>query len=425
MAQKCVFAFLALWAQFVAAQEFHVLRGHGGPVMGLAEQNGRIASASFDNRVLLWIDGVPHERAEHDAAANTVAFRADGVLVSGGDDFVLRQGTSERSGIIWTHKGKVMNVAISSTGQIASASWDGTIGLSKTEGHRFLTGHSNAVNDVAFSSDGKRLWSVSADGTLREWDAETGEQRRLVLNHGFGINRIVVAGDDSWIAYGAVDGSTRIIDTITGKKIADFTLDRRPILAMALSSDGRSLAVGDGEGYIIIVDTVDLKITHDFRATERGPVWALVFSGNGQNIYAGGLDEKIYSWPIDALDEYEPMKVARQDFLQAPETMSNGERQFKRKCSICHNLRDDSKRRAGPHLGGLFGRKAGTVSNYHYSEAVAGSGIIWDDTTIDALFDVGPDKYIAGTKMPVQRIARPKDRADLISYLKQATGKVQ
>jgi cytochrome c len=394
--------------------------------MGLAERNGRIASASFDNRVLLWIDGAPHERAEHDAAANTVAFLDNDLMVSGGDDFAVRQGKSQSSRVLWTHKGKVMNIAVSRSGRIASASWDGTIGLAtKAEDYRFLEGHSNAVNDVAFSSDGKRLWSVSADGTLREWDVDTVEQHRLVLNHGFGINRIVVAQDDSWIAYGAVDGSTRIIDTITGERVADFTLDRRPILALALSSDGRHLAVGDGEGYIMIVDMVDLKITHDFRATARGPVWALVFSGNGQNIYAGGLDEKIYSWPIEALDEYEPMKVARQDFLQDPETMSNGERQFKRKCSICHSLSDDSKRRAGPHLGGLFGRKAGTVSNYHYSEAVAGSGIIWNDVTIDALFDVGPDKYIAGTKMPVQRIARPADRADLISYLKQATGKRQ
>ena len=37
--------------------------------------------------------------------------------------------------------------------------------------------------------------------------------------------------------------------------------------------------------------------------------------------------------------------------------------------------------------------------------------------TIDALFDQGPDVYIRGTKMPVQRITRPGDRADLIEYL--------
>jgi cytochrome c len=108
-------------------------------------------------------------------------------------------------------------------------------------------------------------------------------------------------------------------------------------------------------------------------------------------------------------------------FLQAPETMPNGERQFMRKCSVCHDLVATEQRRAGPHLAGLFGRPAGSLPGYRYSDTLAQSDIIWGAETIDALFDLGPDHYIPGSKMPMQRITAPTDRQDLIDYLKTAT----
>ncbi|MEX0309299.1 MAG: cytochrome c family protein, partial [Tateyamaria sp.] len=58
---------------------------------------------------------------------------------------------------------------------------------------------------------------------------------------------------------------------------------------------------------------------------------------------------------------------------------------------------------------------------YRYSPTLDGSDIIWDDATIDALFEEGPDHYIPGSKMPMQVIAAPQDRADLIAFLRTAT----
>jgi cytochrome c len=101
--------------------------------------------------------------------------------------------------------------------------------------------------------------------------------------------------------------------------------------------------------------------------------------------------------------------------------MPNGERQFMRKCSICHTLTPGSARRAGPSLYDLFGRRAGTVEDYTYSDALNGSDISWDEDTIDALFDIGPEHYIPGTKMPMQRITGAQDRADLVTYLRETT----
>ena len=401
------------------AQDFFTLKGHGGPIMGIAvAPDGQIATASFDNSVGVWSALTPEWQDGHEAAVNAVVFSGDRVI-SAGDDFTIRRWPG--GDVVGRHKGKVMGLA-TAPGVVASASWDGSIGLWPLDGTepRILKGHTSGVNAVSFSADHSRLYSASSDGTLRVWDVETGGEKQQLLRHGFGINRLVLNAQQGWIAYGAVDGVTRVIDAESGEHITDFTLERRPILALALSPDGGMLAVGDGEGYIMIIDTQTWRINRDFRATLRGPVWALAFSANGQNIHAGGLDDAMYSWPIAMLSEHVQMTATERSYLRDPDAMSNGERQFQRKCSICHTLTESSARRAGPTLYKLFGRPAGMIPDYRYSETLGGSDIIWDEKSINALFDLGPDHYIPGSKMPMQRITNPQDRADLITFLRQA-----
>lgn len=409
------------------AGDFYTLKGHGGPIMDIAvSPEGRTATASFDNAVGVWEGGNPTWLDGHRAAVNTLLFLDEGRIASAGDDFAIflwdeTTGTSRELG---QHKGKVVGLAVSpDRSLLASASWDGSIGLWPLDGGepRFLTGHGAGVNALVFLGEGESLLSASVDGTLREWDLEAGIEKRTMLRHGFGINELVVNEVAGWTAYGAVDGVTRIVETESAEEIADFTLGRRPILAMALNPDGQTLAVGDGQGYISLVDTTDWSIRADFRATTRGPIWALEFTSDGQNIHAGGLDEAMYSWPVDGVQDAPKMDVTGKDFLQGTDVASNGERQFKRKCSICHALGPNSQRRAGPTLHGLFGRPAGTVQDYSYSKTLQNSQIVWGDETVDQLFDLGPDVFIMGTKMPMQRITKKQDRDDLIAFLRQHT----
>ncbi len=414
---------IACLPSFGMADGFFTLKGHGGPVMGVAvSPTGQIATASFDNTVGLWTGAQPVWLEGHEAAVKAVRFVDDTRLVSAGDDFRLLLWEDGAARELGTHQGKVMALAVSGD-RVASASWDGTIGLWSLDGGDpvFLEGHTAGVNDVAFSADGGVLYSASTDGTLRVWDVETGEAKRLLLRHGFGINQLVLNEAAGWMAYGAVDGVTRVLDLATDAQIADFTLERRPVLAMAANPDMSRIAVGDGEGFIMVIDSLDWRIARDYRATAQGPVWALAFSPDGANIHAGGLDDTMYSWPLEALTEHGQMTTAAREFLKDPAEMSNGERQFARKCSICHTLTPGSARRAGPTLYQVFGRPAGTVADYSYSDILTGSDIIWDADSIDALFDLGPDHYIPGSKMPMQRITGEQDRKDLITYLRGAT----
>lgn len=411
------------------AADFRLLVGHGGPVMDTAiSADGLHAlTASFDNSVGYWTLGSDEVTwlEGHAAAVKTAIFLPDGRAASGGDDFavMLWNLTSGDGTRLEGHKGQVAGLAVSPDGRLlASASWDGSVGLwSLPEGANvaMMTGHGGVVNDVVFSADGALLYSASADGTIRVWDvAERAETRQLV-QHGFGVNELLLG--PGWLAYGAVDGGTRVIDPDTAEEIADLTLDRRPILALALASDGSEIAVGDGEGFVMTVSTENWSITGDYQAAAEGPVWALAWTGDSASLLAGGIDDAAYVWPANNDLDAPIMATNRRGFLTDPSKMSNGERQFRRKCSICHSLTDDGARRAGPHLQDLFGRPAGSVQGYSYSRTVDSLDFDWTEDTIDQLFDLGPDHFIPGSKMPMQRITRPEDRQDLIAFLKENT----
>ena len=416
-------------ASKAAAVEFRSYDGHGGPVMGVAVAGDTVLTASFDNSVGLWTGGgAPVWLEGHAAAVNRVAFLPGDRAASGGDDFdviVWDLATRQALHRLKGHRGKVVALAHDPGGaRLASAAWDGSIRLwNLATGAPLATfsDHRGAVTDLRWSGDGARLYSASSDGTVLEWNLAEGAPAQRLAAHGFGVNVLALNEAAGWLAYGAVDGGTRVLALDDGRELADLTADRRPILAMALSPDGSRLAVGDGHGYIMVVDTATWEIARDFRAALNGPIWALAFTADGAGVVAGGIADEAFLWPLDGGDSQPRMAELRRAFHTDPAAVGNGERQFLRKCSICHTLGADGERRAGPPLAGLMGRKAGSVAGYDYSSAVETSGIVWTDHTIDRLFAEGPARYIPGTKMPMQMIASGRDRADLIEFLRRET----
>ena len=428
---------LLLWAGQAAANDgFARLEGHGGPVKGVAVSSDgtQALTASFDYTVALWdiaSGEVLHWLADHDAAVNAAAFLPNQRALSAGDDFALilwDLKTGEALKRFEGHKGKILDLDLSADGSRAVTSgWDGWAGVWDLTGSTpvlWLKGHRSSVNDAVFSADGATIYTASHDGTIRRWDVATGDLKRTFVKHGFGVNHLVLNEEAGWLAYGAVDGAVRVIDLATDEKLADLTADRRPILALAMSPDGRRLAVGDGEGYVMIIDTLTWTIERDFHAAARGPIWALAWTPDGKRVLSGGLDDAAALWPIAAAaEDIEGLLTqGERSFLKDPAEMTNGERQFARKCSICHTLVPDGANRAGPTLYGLFGRKAGTVPGYRYSPALSTAEIVWEAETINRLFDEGPDHYTPGSKMPMQRITGQQDRDDLIAFLAENTG---
>lgn len=88
-------------------------------------------------------------------------------------------------------------------------------------------------------------------------------------------------------------------------------------------------------------------------------------------------------------------------------------------CRACHRL-EEGKNTVGPSLHHLFGRKAATAKGYNYSAAMKGSGITWDEKTLDA-YIADPKKVVPNGKMAYPGLKNATSRADLIAYLRQAT----
>jgi cytochrome c len=95
-------------------------------------------------------------------------------------------------------------------------------------------------------------------------------------------------------------------------------------------------------------------------------------------------------------------------------------------CMACHAIGPGAANKVGPELNGLDGRKAGTASNYNYSDANKNSGITWDEATFkDYIKD--PRAKIPGTKMIFPGVKNENQVNDLWAYLKQfdASGNIK
>ncbi|WP_280984670.1 MULTISPECIES: cytochrome c oxidase assembly protein [unclassified Bradyrhizobium] len=91
-----------------------------------------------------------------------------------------------------------------------------------------------------------------------------------------------------------------------------------------------------------------------------------------------------------------------------------GQQLFEQRCAACHGL-DINK--AGPKLGGVFGRKAGSAAGYSYSPALSDLDVHWSADNLERWL-TDPSKFKSGTKMPV-RVIEPSARRDIIAYLQE------
>jgi cytochrome c len=91
---------------------------------------------------------------------------------------------------------------------------------------------------------------------------------------------------------------------------------------------------------------------------------------------------------------------------------------FEKRCGGCHSLDADKE---GPRLRNVYGRKAGSISSYKYSDALKGAQVTWDQASLD--------KWLTNTESVVSdndmdfHVQKADERADIIEYLRVSSGK--
>jgi cytochrome c len=100
----------------------------------------------------------------------------------------------------------------------------------------------------------------------------------------------------------------------------------------------------------------------------------------------------------------------------------NGRRLFEATCTPCHNFDED----ASPdiygqtlNLYGVIGRKAASVSNFDYSEAMKANNRAWDAQSVER-FITAPREFVPGTRMELPGEPDPKVRRAIIDFLSTA-----
>jgi cytochrome c len=403
------------------------MRGHGGPVraVAVAPDGASAISGSFDTSAIRW--SLSRKAAEqvlrfHESAVNAVVFLQDGRVVTGGEDGKLaiwKPGIPLPERAYEGHTAPIVALAVSPDGNtIASASWDRTIRLWPVGGGapRVLEGHTQNVNGVAFTADGQALVSAGYDATVRIWPL-TGNAAPVIATLPTPLNAVAVAPDGEIVAAGA-NGRLYFV-SMQGETMGELEVTETPVIALSLSPDGTRIAAAGIRGSVSIIDRKARSIERTLVGPGL-PVWSVAFFPDGTSLLTGGMDRMVRRW--DASTGEHVGAVPLND-VSDPLAAYAGDRgaEICRACIACHTLSSDEGNRAGPTLAGIFGRRIASLPGYDFTDALKKLDIVWTPETVSKLFEVGPNAYTPGTKMPEQTIGSAEDRNALMEFLKKAT----
>jgi cytochrome c len=98
-----------------------------------------------------------------------------------------------------------------------------------------------------------------------------------------------------------------------------------------------------------------------------------------------------------------------------PHAGADGKELFQKRCGGCHALDRDKE---GPRLGGVHGRRAGSVDSFQYSEALKSSKITWNEESLEKWL-TDPERLVPNNDMAF-RLDKAEERSAIIAYLRSS-----
>ena len=160
-----------------------------------------------------------------------------------------------------------------------------------------LSGHTAAVNGVAFGPDGKRLATVSDDKTAKVWDALTGKELFTLSGHTAAIKDISFSPDGMRLATSSDDKTAKVWDALTGKELLTLPGHTLPQYGVAFSPDGRHLATGSGDRTAKVWDGVTGQLLLTLYG-HTDTLYCLAFSADGMRLATASGDGTARVWDV-------------------------------------------------------------------------------------------------------------------------------
>src|SRR2546425_555088 len=204
-----------------------------------------------------------------------------------------RRGVSRRTVII----GLVGLVGLATIGGgfALSALTQGSQGSQVSQDLYFYRGHSNTVEAVAWSPDGKRIASGSDDNTVQVWDATTGGKMLIYRGHSSPVWVVAWSPDGRRIASGSDDRTVQVWDAFTGAKLFTYRGHADDVHAVAWSPDGKRIASGSADGTGQVWDAADGGHVYTYSGHSLS-VNAVAWSPDGKRIASGSYDQTVQVW---------------------------------------------------------------------------------------------------------------------------------
>jgi WD40 repeat protein len=205
------------------------------------------------------------------------------------------------------HQDLVASVAFSADGaRIATASADATArvwGAAPTP-ELTLRGHAGPVLAAAFSPDGALLTTASADRSLKVWDAKSGALLRSLTNHTDVIHSIdfrpaaaEIRSPYPYCVTAADDRTVRVWQPGIGRMVRIIRGHDGPALTALYSRDGAKIYSAGAEGVIRAIDADSDEILHSWRAAP-GWIYSLALSPDGKTLATGDWRGIVRRWDL-------------------------------------------------------------------------------------------------------------------------------